>query len=153
MKRQRAKKATGKRTKPKAGKPSRAELERRIGAARAEISASLFFLVPPDGRHPRARAQLVYLLDNQIKNLANLAEALGTGGFWEETCEGCGKPIKPSQDVVRGAFDDVGAFHAKCIETDCGYTEHAPTIAQQNREIDKRIVAARTYLKRRGMRG
>ncbi len=129
----------------------RAELERRIHLARAELAAGLFFLVPPNNRLPTRRSQLTYSLHNVIKNYARLIESLGNGDFQEEPCAGCDKPIRPGQEVVRATEPDFITFHADCYGPDAHhFSTREPTIAEQNREITKRVSAAREYLKRKG---
>lgn len=129
------------------------ELHRRIGKARAEIGAMLWFLVPPEigkGQKVRARRprEMRYLLDNQIRQLARLADSLATGDFDERTCGACGKALGPGQEVVHN--DEDGQFHAECVGRDHGHCT-IETRREKEADLKKRLIQARAYLKERGL--
>lgn len=125
---------------------------RKIELACDQVSAMLFFALPPEGkRRPTKPATLRYGIDNAIRGLVHLAEGLQRGVFDQTMCEACNKPILPGQRYVSDGHDG-GSFHARrrCAPVDPKQCPRMPTRKEARAELARRVEHARRYLQRRG---
>lgn len=118
------------------------ELHRRIAAARGEVSAMIFFLLPPKAERGRRRrfSAKRYAQDQQLKTLAYLLRGLMTGEFQGAygNCPGCGKAVRGGQQYVH--TEDAGDFHyPKCLKVDKRHVARAETQREQDAEARRHL--------------